>query len=185
MKNILGIIGSPRKNGNTHVIVSRILDGAREMGADTESIFLGDLKIFECNGCHACWKGKHVCSKNDDMNNLYPKIIESDVIVFGTPVYWFGPTAIMKCFIDRFVFFNCPANRKKIRNKNGIIAVPFEDRTLETSNLVVGFFEKSLEYLEMRLIDKVLVPGVTKRGEVRNRKRIMDKCYSLGQRLAV
>jgi multimeric flavodoxin WrbA len=119
------------------------------------------------------------------MKNLYPKIIGSDVIIFGTPVYWFGPTAIMKCFIDRFVFFNCPANRKKIRNKVGVIAVPFADRTLDMSDLVMGFFEKSLDYLEMRLTDKILVPGVTKRGEVRTRKQVMDKCYRLGKRLAV
>jgi multimeric flavodoxin WrbA len=185
MKNILGIIGSPRKKGNTHVMVSRILDGARDAGATTESIFLGDLAILECNGCHVCWKGNHVCSKNDDMNNLYPKIMESDAIIFGTPVYWFGPSAIMKCFIDRFVFFNCSANRKKIKNKTGIIAVPFADRTLDTADLVVGIFEKSLDYLEMRLTDKILAPGVTKLGEVRDRKQVMEKCYRLGKRLAV
>jgi len=118
------------------------------------------------------------------MNDLYPKILESDAIIFGTPVYWFGPTAIMKCFMDRFVFFNCPANRKKIRHKAGIIAVPFEDRTLSTSELVVRFFEKSFDYLEMRFADKILVPGVTKLGEVGNRKHVMDKCYRLGKRLA-
>lgn len=185
MKNILGIIGSPRKNGNTHVLVSRILDGARENGANTETIFLRDLNLSECDGCYACWKGKHLCSKNDDMSDLYPKIMESDVLVFGTPVYWFGPTAIMKCFIDRFVFFNCPVNRKKIKGKAAVIAVPFEDRSYATSDLVVKFFDKSCDYLEMRFIDKILVPGVTKRGEVRNLKRVMDKCYKLGQRLAV
>ena len=185
MKNILGIIGSPRKNGNTHVIVSRILEGARDAGARTEPIFLGELRISECDGCHACWKGKHACSKNDDMKNLYPKIMESDVMIFGTPVYWFGPTAIMKCFMDRFVFFNCPVNRRKIRNKTAIIAVPFEDGRLRTSDPVVDFFEKSLDYLEMRLTGKILVPGVTKPGEVRNRKQVMDRCYRLGKRLAV
>ncbi len=185
MKNVLGIIGSPRKRGNTDVLVSRILDGARENAANTETGWLADLKISECDGCHACWKGKHVCSKADDMTDLYPKIIASDAIVFGTPVYWFGPTAIMKCFIDRFVYFNCTDTRKKIRNKAAVIAVPFEDRTYETSRLVVEFFEKSLDYLEMRLIDKILVPGVTKRGEVRTRKRVMEKCYELGRMLAV
>ena len=89
----------------------------------------------------------------------------------------------MKCFMDRFVYFNCSANRSKIRGKAAVIAVPFEDKTLETSNLVVDFFDKSLNYLEMRLVDRILAPGVTKRGEVSNRKRIMDKCYRLGQRL--
>ena len=185
MKNILGIIGSPRKNGNTHVLVSQILNGARDTGANAETIFLGDLNLMECNGCHSCWKGKHVCSKKDDMSDLYPKIMESDVLVFGTPVYWFGPTAIMKCFIDRFVFFNCPANRKKIRDKAAVIAVPFEDSTYATSDLVVKFFDKSFEYLEVKFVDKIIVPGVTKRGEVRHLKRVMGKCYKLGQRLAV
>ncbi len=184
MKTILGIIGSPRRKGNTEVLVSRILDGAYSVGAKTEIISLGELRISECNGCHVCWKGKHTCSKNDDMKDLYPRIIESDIIIFGTPVYWYGPTAIMKCFMDRFVYFNCPINRDKIRGKTGVIVVPFEDNTLETSNLVVEFFQKSLMYLEMRLADKILVPGVTKRGEVSAMKQIMDSCYKLGQKLA-
>ena len=185
MKKILGIVGSPRRNGNTYVLVSRILDGARVEGANAETIFLQDLNILECDGCYACWKGKHVCSKADDMIDLYPKIINADAIVLGTPVYWFGPTAIMKSFIDRFTYFCCPANRKSIRNKPAVIAVPFADRTYETSALVVEFFAKSLDYLEMRLIDEVLVPGVTKLGEVRTKKRVMGRCYQLGQRLAI
>jgi NAD(P)H-dependent FMN reductase len=184
MKKILGIIGSPRKNGNTDVMVSRILEGAHDIGADTETIRLADLQIVECDGCHACWKGKHPCSKKDDMVALYPKIAQSDAIVFGTPVYWYGPTAIMKSFVDRFVYFNCPAHRAQVRHKTAVIAVPFEDRTYATADLVVGFFEKSLQYLEMRLIDRILAPGVTRRGEVSSRKRIMAECYEAGRTLA-
>ncbi len=183
-RSILGIIGSPRKKGNTDVMVSHILEGARAKGAHTETIRLGDLRILECEGCHACWKGRLACGKKDDMAALYPKIAQSDAIVFGTPVYWYGPTAIMKCFIDRFVYFNCPAHREQVRNKAAVIAIPFEDRTYATADLVVGFFEKSLEYLEMRLIDRILAPGVTKRGEVFSRKRIMAKCYEAGGTLA-
>ena len=182
---ILGIVGSPRKNGNTHVLVSRILDGARDQGADTETILLAELDIRECNGCHACWKGNHVCRERDDMKTLYPKIAECDTLVLGTPVYWYGPTALMKGFIDRFVYFNCAANRSRIRGKAAVIAVPFEDKTPETASLVVDFFAKSLAYLEMKLIEQIVVPGVTKRGEVGDRKRIMDQCYRLGQRLAI
>jgi multimeric flavodoxin WrbA len=184
MKNILGIIGSPRKNGNTDVMVSRILEGARDNGANTETISLADMKILECDGCHACWKGKRICVKKDDMTVLYPKVAQSDAIVFGTPVYWYGPTALMKGFMDRFVYFNCPANRKQMRNKVAVIAIPFEDITYATSDPVVDFFDKCLTYLEMRLIDRILAPGVTKRGEVRDRKRIMARCDKLGQALA-
>ncbi|KKM61347.1 hypothetical protein LCGC14_1532650 [marine sediment metagenome] len=81
MKQILGVVGSPRVNGNTHVLVAEILDGAEQGGAKVDIIFLNDLKIKECDGCHTCWKGDQ-CSKNDDMVNVYPKIIESDVIIF-------------------------------------------------------------------------------------------------------
>ena len=179
---ILGVVGSPRKKGNTHVLVSRILDGAREQGALTETLFLNDLHIRECDGCHVCWKGKK-CSKKDDMNKVYPKIMSSDVIIFGTPVYWYGPTALMKGFVDRFVYFNCPENRAKIRGKSAVIAVPFEEENPRTAQLLVQFFKKSLQYLEMNLIGKILVPGVGKRGDILAKEDLLEKGYKLGKRI--
>jgi multimeric flavodoxin WrbA len=183
-KKILGVVGSPRKKGNTHILVSTILDGAKNEGAMTELLFLNDFNIRECDGCYVCWKGKH-CIKKDDMNTIYPKIIQSDTIVFGTPVYWYGPTALMKCFIDRFVYFNCPENRAKIRGKSAVIAVPFEEENLNTASLLVKFFKKSLQYLEMNLIGKILVPRVSKRGDILEKHEILEKAYKLGKSLAV
>jgi multimeric flavodoxin WrbA len=182
-KRILGVVGSPRKKGNTHILVSAILDGAKEEGATTEILFLGDLNIRECDGCHICWKGKQ-CNKKDDMNKLYPKIIQSDVIIFGTPVYWYGPTALMKCFIDRFVYFNCQENREKIRGKSAVVAVPFEEETPKTASLLIKFFEKSLQYLEMNLIAKILVPGVSRKGDILKKEDRLAEGYTLGRRLA-
>ena len=183
MKNILGIMGSPRRNGNTHILVSRILEGAQSEGAKGDILFLADLAIRECNGCHACWEGKE-CSKDDDMNSVYSKIIASDGIVFGTPVYWYGPTALMKGFIDRFVYFNCPENRKKIRGKPAVLAIPFEEEDPETAALLLAFFEKSLGYLEMDLIGTILVPGVTHKGEIKEKEATLQEGYDLGRRLA-
>jgi len=183
MTHVLGVIGSPRRNGNTHILVSRILEGAAEEGAAVEQLFLGDLQILECDGCHACWKGKP-CSKVDDMAGVYVRIAASDALVLGTPVYWYGPTALMKGFIDRFVYFNCPENRDQIRGKRAVIAVPFEEEGEEAAELVVAFFEKSLEYLEMELVGKVLVPGVARKGEIRGREQKLREGYELGKRLA-
>ena len=183
MKKILGVIGSPRKRGNTHVLVSRILEGAEAEGAVTEMLFLGDLDIRECDGCHSCWKGRR-CSKKDDMNVIYPKIIESDIIIFGTPVYWYGPTALMKCFIDRFVYFNCPGNRPKIKGKAAVLAVPFEEDNIKTADLLVKFFVKSLRYLEMKITGRILCPGVSARGDILKREEILKKGYQLGQRIS-
>ena len=182
-KKILGIIGSPRKRGNTHILVSRILDGAEKEGAMTEPLYLGDLDVRECDGCHSCWRGKQ-CSKKDDMTYAYPKIIESDILIFGTPVYWYGPTALMKCFIDRFVYFNCPRNRAKIRGKSAVIAIPFEEEDPGTADLLVKFFKKSLQYLEIKLIGKILVPGVGSRGDVLKKADRLEEAYELGRRLA-
>ena len=182
-KKFLGIVGSPRKKGNTHLLVEKILEGARDGGADTEIILLGDKEIRECDGCHACWKGKP-CKHGDDMNALFDTVAGSDIIVFGTPVYWYGPTALMKAFIDRCVYFNCPENREKIRNKIAILAIPFEEEDPKTADLTVALFTKSLGYLEMRLAETILAPGVTKRGEIREREQVLQRGYELGRRMA-
>jgi multimeric flavodoxin WrbA len=183
MKRILAVVGSPRRNGNTHILVSKIAEGAKEKGALVDELFLGDLTIKECDGCHTCWKGTD-CSKNDDMSAIYPRIIQSDVIIFGTPVYWFGPTALMKGFIDRFVYFNCPENREKIRGKSGVIAVPFEEESPETAGPVVDFFQRCLEYLQMKLAGVIIVPGVSRKGEIRLRPERLREAYELGRSLA-
>ena len=142
----LGVLGSPRKQGNTHLLISKLLEGAGSRGAETDVIFLNDLDIRECDGCHVCWQGRD-CIKKDDMNPLYSRIIQSDVLVLGTPVYWYAPTALMKGFLDRFVYFNCPENRVKIKGKSAVIIVPFEEESPKAADLVVSIFEKSLAYL--------------------------------------
>lgn len=102
-KRVLGIVGSPRRKGNTHLLVSRILEGARNEGATTSLIFIDRPPVAECDGCHACWKG-NPCPKDDRGNEIFALMEKSDVIVFGTPVYWYGPTALMKALVDRLVF---------------------------------------------------------------------------------
>jgi multimeric flavodoxin WrbA len=182
--HILGVVGSPRRNGNTHILVSNLLEGAREAGATTELVLLRDLRIQECDGCHTCWKGKP-CSKDDDMNDLFPKIADSDVVVFGTPVYWHGPTALMKAFLDRFVYFNSPENRAKIVGKSAVLVAPFEEEDVEAAAPLVAMFEKSLDYLEMPLASKILVPGVGAKGDVLRRPNRLAECYELGRGLAL
>jgi multimeric flavodoxin WrbA len=118
------------------------------------------------------------------MRDLYPKIIASDVIIFGTPIYWYGPTALMKAFIDRFVYFNCPENRQKIRGLSAVIAVPFEEEDPETASGVVEFFQKSLAYLQIKLLGQIIVPGVGERGAIRRKPERLQQAYDLGRTLA-
>lgn len=183
MAKILAVIGSPRKGGNTDILVSKIAEGAQAGGAEVETVRLGDLQIRECDGCHACWHGRP-CSKDDDMRPLYAKIAANDLIVFGTPVYWYGPTALMKAFIDRFVYFNNEANRPLVRGKRAVVAVVLEETHEPTWRPVLEFFEKSLAYLEMPLAGTIVVPGVGKKGEIREHPERLDEAYHLGSAVA-
>jgi multimeric flavodoxin WrbA len=184
MKRMLGIVGSPRRGGNTYVLVSALLEGAREAGAETDLLFLADTEIRECDGCHACWKSGR-CAKKDDMTTTgYGGLAGSDVLVFGTPVYWYGPTALMKGLIDRMVFFNSPLTRPQIKGKGTCVVIPFEEVDPATVAPVTAFFEKCFAYLEMPLMERLIVPGVTRRGEVKEKRDVLEEASRMGRRLA-
>jgi len=117
------------------------------------------------------------------MNLITPKLIESDVIVFGTPVYWYGPTALMKGFIDRFVYFNCPENHEKIKGKSTVIVVPFEDTNPEIAAPLEHFFEKCFQYLELKLEGRIIAPGVTKIGDILKHQGYLKKAFEIGKNL--
>lgn len=183
MSRFVGVVGSPRRNGNTHVLVSRVLDGAASAGAQIDTLFLGERSIRECDGCHLCWEGAH-CPKADDMADVFPRIISADALVFGTPVYWYGPTGLMKLFIDRFVFFNSPGHRAWIAGKPAVIVVPYEETDPETVRPVIEFFEKCFAYLDIELVAKIIAPGVTARGEVRTHGDRLQEAFDAGAALA-
>jgi len=180
---VLGIMGSPRRGGNTHVLMKRLMDGCRSQEAKTEIIELAGLEIGECDGCQACWKGLE-CPKGDDMLDIYEMIKSSDALVFGTPVYWYGPTGLMKLLMDRMVYFNCPENRKHIQGKIATYVIPFEDLDLVTARPVEDFFHRCFDYLELEFIKGIVVPGVNAKGEVSRLGAVMDEAYILGQNIA-
>jgi hypothetical protein len=90
----------------------------------------------------------------------------------------------MKAFIDRFVYFNCPENRQKINGISAVLAVPFEEAGPETARGVIEFFEKSLAYLEIKLLGQIIVPGVGDKGAVRSKPKSLQQAYDLGRKLA-
>jgi len=182
MPYIMGVVGSARRKGNTDLLVSRVLEGAAVAGADTEKVLLGGLEIRACEGCHRCWRGKP-CRHRDDMRRLYRMTANADALVFGTPVYWYGPTALMKAFLDRFVYFNCPGNRPQVQGKAAALVVPFEEEDPAAAELLVALFERSLAYLEMRLVGTLLVPGVSAKGDVLQKAERLAEAEALGRGL--
>ena len=96
--------GSPRaERGNTHIMVNEFLKGAEEAGADVENIFLVKKEIHHCRGCFTCWGQSNTCVIADDMKDILTLYIESDIVVFATPVYVDNVTGITKTFMDRLL----------------------------------------------------------------------------------
>jgi multimeric flavodoxin WrbA len=175
---ILGLVGSPRRQSNTDLLVTAVLYGAGAAGADTEKIYLYDLKIMPCVDCKACRKGNFQCVLGDGMKTLYPKLEEADVIVFGTPLYWYGPTGKMKLMLDRFGPF---VASKKLEGKRAVLVVPSEEGAEACSNLV-GMFEQSFNYIKMKSAGKLLVKAYEK-AEVKNQPQTLDEAFALGKSL--
>lgn len=98
---VLTINGSPRKDGNSNVLCGQFLKGAAEAGHGTAEIRLAERKISPCMACYHCMEAGHKCAIRDDMEEILQKMLEADVIVLATPVYFYSLSAQMKMFIDR------------------------------------------------------------------------------------
>jgi multimeric flavodoxin WrbA len=102
MHHLLAIVGSPRKGGKTEQLVERVLEAAREEGAETRLFTVAGKTIAPCTACGACVKDPAaLCAQHDDMDDLYPLLVWADAIVFATPVYFNSMTAQMKAVFDR------------------------------------------------------------------------------------
>jgi len=110
---VIGIVSSPRKGGNTEILVRQALRAAREAGAETELISVAKMNISPCDGCGACEKNG-ICKIKDDMQVIYQQLESADGIVFGTPVYFLNVTAQAKAIIDRTYAF---LQTRKLRGK--------------------------------------------------------------------
>ena len=101
MKKILVVRGGGRPNGNTAQLVEAFCAGAREAGHSVESVSLDKCKVNGCLGCNACRYGKP-CLQKDGFNELVPRIMEADCIVFASPMYFWTISSKLKAFIERF-----------------------------------------------------------------------------------
>lgn len=177
MVKILGIVGSPRKGGNTELLVNEVLKAASSAGTKTETIFLSDYQLAPCDGCQACFDTKS-CAITDDVEKLFQKIVEADAIVLGSPVYFGGVTAQVKTFIDRIGYLNNARGRRSLANKIGAAAVVGR-RT--------GMLNTSLQILTFLTSARMIVPNGGRlvavgrdKGDVLNDAEGMENAKHLG-----
>ena len=170
---ILGIVCSPRKGGNTEVLVQQVLGFAKDLGADIELYFIADKNITPCDGCESCVVTGE-CKVKDDMREIYPKLIEADGIVFGTPVYYWGMTAQAKAFIDRTFIFRTD---RPLKNKiAGLVIVARRRGISQTFSALSNYC-----YIQKMYVAGAVAAYADKRGEVRQNKVAMDEANELGR----
>jgi len=120
---LLGIVGSPRRGGNTEFMMREALKAAEQEGAETELVSLVDFTLKACDGCRACFETRN-CVIRDVVEKLFGKIAEADGMIVGSPVYFYTVNAQTKTFIDRVGYLHNARERKPFRNQvGGAIAV--------------------------------------------------------------
>ena len=175
---ILAFIGSPRKGSNTDLLVDQILEGSEEGKHTSEKRYLYDFKILPCIDCRACKRGDFVCLLNDGMRKIYPKMEKADLIVFGTPNYWYGPTGKMKLLIDRMRPF---VANKKLKGKKWVIVSPSAEGP-NSCRLLVEMLRLSCNYLGMKFAGKILAKAY-ERGEIKKDQKALKKALQFGTSL--
>ena len=167
---------SPRK-GNTQILVNEALSGAKESGAEVELIRICEMNIAACDGCETCHQSGE-CRIKDDMQKLYRKMLETDGIILGSPVYFWSVSAQAKTFMDRTYALRYPYH--KLKNKvGGAIAVAGRRGSVNTLSVINNFF----------LGHDMLVTGLgvsghaTEKEEVKQDQRAMQGARSLGRQV--
>jgi len=176
---VLGIVGSPRRNGNTEILVDQVLRGAEEAGALVEKVILSELDISPCRACDACQRtGK--CVQQDDMTPLSAKMQDSQIWVLGTPVYWSGPSAQLKTFVDGWYGLDL-GHIVDFAGRRIILTIPMEDTNPSGAHHTVGMLTSALDWLKAEVVATVVVPGVLARGAVRDHPGVLETALRVGR----
>ncbi|MHA1909536.1 MAG: flavodoxin family protein [Candidatus Thorarchaeota archaeon] len=151
MSRILILNGSARRNGNSLYLINQLNDILVKNGEVPEILHLHQLNVKPCKGCFWCYKGfpLRCVQDDDDMNKLYPKIIEADTIVIASPVYWFNYSGQLKLFIDRLVALHVEGGHRLDGKKFAAIFV-YGDTNVEESGVqhAINSIKHLIRYLK-------------------------------------
>ena len=176
--NILIFSGSPRKGGNTDLLVEAFVKGASQKH-HVEVVSVHDYKVNPCMGCNACFKSKdNTCVQKDDMTIIYEKMAHADMLVIASPVYFYGLSAQLKGIIDRC--HNPIRDTFKIK-KTAILLVGAATLP-ELFDSILAQYQLCLSFFKLEDIGRVLVRGVKDKGDIKN-TNALNEAFELGQQI--
>ena len=150
--NVLILNGSPRKNGNTSHALRAIEDGLKR-NHTVESLNVYDFTFRPCRNCDACKRNGGNCIQADDTVKIINKITDADLIIFGSPVYWWGITAQMKDVVDKFYSRDDESKPAlRTRKKIGIVACGADSLTNPEYKLISDQFRCIAEFLGWEVV---------------------------------
>jgi multimeric flavodoxin WrbA len=184
---VLGIMGSPRRQSNTEILLDKALEGAREAGAEVEKVLVSKLEISPCLEIYACRKDGH-CAIKDDMQSLYKKLLGADHIIFASPIFFYGITSQAKAVIDR-----CQAlwvrrhvlgvGKEDKRERRGVfisIGATRGTKLFDGAVLTVKYF---FDAIGVKYSGDLLVRGLDNKGQIEEHPAAFEDAFRLGQEL--
>ena len=174
--NVLILQGSPNTNGSTALLAREFARGARGAGHDVEIVDVAKLDIAPCMGCVACGYGGP-CALADDFDELREKILSSDMLVFATPLYYYGMTAQLKAVVDRFCSANPSISGKRL--KSALLTVAWNDDDW-TFDALEAHYDTLVRYLNLQDCGRVIgagcgTPGMTQRSVFPERAFVLGR----------
>ena len=180
---VLGLIGSPRVDGNTTKLVNAILEGAAENGAETKVYNLSVLDINPCKGCMTC-KIDGKCVVDDDMQQLYDEIQAADAVVLGSPLYMWEVTAQTKLFIDRLVAFLNPDFSTRLNlPKKLVLAFTQGNPDLNTFKQYFDYMEGLFSFMQFDVQGSIVAAGTYNPEDILQQPEILAKAKERGKGL--
>ncbi|MCC8172546.1 MAG: flavodoxin family protein [Parabacteroides sp.] len=177
-KKVLILSSSPRRSGNSDLLCDEFMRGAVESGNETEKIFLRDKTVYYCTGCSTCSLYNKPCPQKDDAAGIIDKMVAADVIVMGTPVYFYTMSAQMKTLIDR-----CCGLYTEMKNKEFYFILAAAEADPRLMERTVDTFRGFLDCLENPVVGGVVYgTGVWHAGEIKG-KPAMHEAYEMGKRV--
>jgi multimeric flavodoxin WrbA len=183
----LGIWGSPRKGGNSEILLDAFLNGAAQGGAEVEKVALRELKISPCLEIYHCFKDG-TCPIKDDMRDLYEKLLSAQVVALASPVFFYGLSAQAKAMIDR---------TQALWSRRYVLKQDFPGGDRQGVLLCTGATHGRLVFVGCRLTAKyffdainvryaaeILVRGVDEKGAILEKPETLTAAADLGCRLA-
>lgn len=191
-RNVLGVAGSPRKGGNSDILLAEILSGVEAGNVDSRSIQLREFQYQGCIGCERCRKDKSCTGLKDGMSLIYPYVLEARGLVLVSPTHNYNITSWMKAFIDRlYCFYSFDENRPRgwssrlaDQNRKAVLAAVCEQENIADMGFTLEAMRFPLQALGYEIVGELPVFAVFDRAGVRENVEVMTAAGKLGTDLA-